>query len=168
MSDIINQKIKKRIFNNYEEAIRQHYIEEYIGKIYFNYLYQIFSDKYILYLLIQVEKLMCELLYPIIIKKNITNINYYELYLLAIEESKLHSGLTWHEYSNYITNNFSVYVEEFEDLYKLAPIEDKPIIKILIEHEQIIINYFSNLYTTNDYTEIEIFLHKYSKKSIHK
>ncbi len=88
--------------------------------------------------------------------------------MLAIEESKLHSGLTWHEYSNYITNNFSVYVEEFEDLYKLAPKEDKPIIKILIEHEQIIINYFSNLYTTNDYTEIEMFLHKYSKKSTDK
>jgi hypothetical protein len=69
MSDIPNQKVKKRIFNNYDEAMRQHYIEEYIGKIYFNYLYQIFPDKYILYLLIQVEKLMCELLYPIIIKK---------------------------------------------------------------------------------------------------
>lgn len=57
-----NYPIKKRIFNNYTDALREHYIEECKGKIYYNYLYQIFSDKYVLHLLTQVEKLMCELL----------------------------------------------------------------------------------------------------------
>jgi hypothetical protein len=150
--------MQKRIFNNYVEALREHYCEEYMGKIYYNYLYQIFSDKYVLYLLSQVEKLMYKLLYPIIQKNNIININYYELYKLAIIEGKLHSILTWENYSEYVKNNFYIYVEEFKDLYNMAPLEDKPIIKKLIDHEKIIINYFSYLYKTDDYTEIKLFL----------
>jgi len=155
-----NKNIKKRFFNNYKEALQTHYTEEYIGEIYFNYLYQQFPDKYVLYLLSQIEKLMCKLLYPIIKKNNIIINNYYELHMIAINEGKIDSILNWTNYANYIKENFNIYVEEFEDIYELAPLEDKPIMKKLIEHEKIIINYFSNFYKTNNYTEIELFLYE--------
>ena len=127
-----NTTIKKRPFNNYKHALRVHYIEEYMGKIYFNYLYQIYPEKYVFYLLSQVEELMCLLLYPIIIANNIIINNYYELDTEAINEAKTDSVLSWDNYSNYIKKNFNVYVEEFEDIYEMAPFEDKPIMKKLL------------------------------------
>lgn len=45
--------------------------------------------------------------------------------MLGIQDGKAdaNSFMSWNDYSHFVTNNYYVYIEEFQDIYEMAPSE---------------------------------------------
>ena len=134
-----------RQFTNYIEALNLFYEEELNGLGYFEELASYYKDnqKKALNLMKEIEVIVVNRLQPLIkkykLQKNKDEINYF--ILEGKKEAKLQKEMIWKEFLASIIKTYPSYMDEFEQIIKLAPYSDKEFLKLLYEHERVFIDF---------------------------
>ena len=134
-----------RQFTNYIDALNLSYEEELSGQGYFEELASFFKNnqKKALNLMKEIEVMVVNHLQPLVkkykLQKNNTEINYF--IVEGKKEAKLKKGMVWKEFLVSIIKTYPSYMDEFEQIVKLAPYSDKEFLKLLYEHERVFIDF---------------------------
>lgn len=132
---------------NYEQLLIKAYEEEVGGAAYFDELTTIFTqadEVRKLKVLVELENQTGAALYTLIQKHQLPTLSIEEINQQARKEAHLAEGKTWQQLVQIFAKDYPPYIQEFQNTFDLAPIEDKPILQQTIEHEVVLIE-FANL-----------------------
>ncbi len=129
--------LKARIYKDYKTALIMSYEEEISGEAYFAHASSFFTGRGrdALLLLAQVEAATAAAIYPLLERYGFATTNPDELRASGRAEADLKSGLSWTETVAEMVTDYPAYVEEFENLERLAPERDRKFVDVLIKHE---------------------------------
>ena len=119
----------------YLTTLLQYYEEEIAGISYFRSLKNSLSETHKLSLLAEVEEHAAKVLQPLIEKYELKPRSHAVLFALGREEARNHNQFNWDQFIDHIVLEYPVFIDEFEKLYEIAPMEDRPFIDTLTQHE---------------------------------
>ena len=126
-----------RVFSDYEAALVVSYEEEISGEAYFARLAEFYSGRQsrALLLLAQIEKCTALAIRPLLDRHRLVAADPAKLRAIGRAEAETHIGDTWQTLVAGMVSKFPDFVEEFEQIERLAPVKDRELIGILKEHE---------------------------------
>ena len=123
---------------SYFEALLEAYEGEIAGEVYFKTLSGIFTEPTYakkLLRLAAVEQRTSMALQPLINRHRIEPSCHAELVALGNSWVTERAFRHWRDLINNMTSHYPGYIEKFKALEAASPIDDKPALKILVEHE---------------------------------
>jgi dimethylamine/trimethylamine dehydrogenase len=126
-----------RVFSDYQAALVVSYEEEISGEAFFARLAEFYSGRQCraLLLLAEIERYTASAIRPLMDRHRLVAAEPAELRAIGREEAETHIGDTWQTLVAGMASKFPDFVEEFEQIERLAPAGDKARIGILKEHE---------------------------------
>jgi dimethylamine/trimethylamine dehydrogenase len=128
---------------SYLKTLLDYYEEEVMGEAYFNGLAIRYDDAgggEKMRLLAQVEHRAAGVMEPLLEKYGLRSRDETTLLELGMAQAK-DEKRNWPEFLNHMVTRYPAYVDDFENLERLAPDEDIPALKILTEHEVVAIEF---------------------------
>jgi hypothetical protein len=151
---------------SYFEALLKAYEGEIAGEVYFKTLSGMFTEPTYsqnLLLLAAVEQRTSLALQPLINRHRIEP--SYRAELVAVGNSWVteRAFRHWQDLINNMTTHYPGYIEKFKALEAAGPIEDKPALKILVEHEIALLDFAEceKAGDTNSLARVQSFLADY-------
>jgi dimethylamine/trimethylamine dehydrogenase len=130
--------------DNYLDTLLLYYEEEIMGEVYFAGLAAHFSEPGAaakLKLLAGVEERAARAVRPLIERHRLVPRESAELTALGSAHVAEHRDLTWHGFVSYMAERYPAYIDDFEGLERLAPMEDLAALKVLTAHEHAAIEF---------------------------
>ena len=126
-----------RVFSDYEAALLLSYEEEISGEAYFARLAELYSGRQsqALLLLAKIERCTAFTIRPLMDRHRLVAADPVELRAVGRAEAETHIGDTWQTLVAGMVSKFPDFVEEFEQIERLAPAEDSELIGVLKAHE---------------------------------
>jgi hypothetical protein len=137
----------KKLENNtppseeYRKTLLDYYEEEISGESYFYGLAEHFSEKEKTILLARIEGVAAKAVEPLIKKYNLAPRDKEVLHQEGLSYVEQHRSYSWHQFMTYIVERYPGYLDEFEGLEAMAPMEDLAALKRLTEHEIVVIDF---------------------------
>lgn len=129
---------------SYEQLLIKAYEEEIGGAAYFDELTTIFTqadEVRKLSVLVELENQTGAALHTLIQKHQLPTLSIEEINQQARKEAHATQGKTWQQLMQLFAKDYPPYIQEFQNTFDLAPIEDKPILQQTIEHEVVLIEF---------------------------
>jgi hypothetical protein len=126
-----------RVFSDYEAALILSYEEEISGEAYFARLAEFYSGRpsQALLLLGEIETCTAAAIRPLLDRHKLVTADPAGLWAIGRAEAEIHNGDTWPTLVAHMVKKFPDYVEEFEQIERLAPAGDQDLIGVLKAHE---------------------------------
>lgn len=126
-----------RQFDSYQEALVVSYEEEIAGAAYFSRLADFHDGRanLALSLMADIETITARYLEPLILQCSLVVKSHEQLTLNGRQEAEIQKAVSWHDLVGRMADTYPVFVDEFEGIKLLAPVEDKEIMAVLIAHE---------------------------------
>lgn len=128
----------KTLMSKYLDTLLLYYEEEIMGEAYFCGLADHFDgpgEREKLTLLAEVERHAAAALRPLLQKHGLVPRTDEELKQTEWESIEQHGAWSWAELMKYMSVRYPLYMDDFEELEKMAPEEDLPPLKFLTAHE---------------------------------
>ena len=125
----------------YLETLLQYYEEEISGEAYFYGLAEHFSERDKTLLLARAERIAAQAVLPLLEKYQLKPRDAHTLRNEGRAEVREHKDFTWQDFMSHIIECYPRYLDEFEALEAMAPVEDLPALQRLTEHEVIAIEF---------------------------
>lgn len=129
------------VSEKYLKTLLDYYEEEISGESYFYGLAEHFSEKEKTILLARIERVAAKAVEPLLEKYNLGARDKEVLHQEGLSHVDLHQSYNWNQFMTYIVERYPGYLEEFEALEAMAPMEDLPALKRLTEHEIVVIDF---------------------------
>jgi len=132
-----------RLFPDYSSALMTCYEEEISGEGYFAGLADQFSGRprQALLMMASVEHVTAAALRPLIISHGLRTADEAGLFASGRAEARRQQGITWESLTAGMAEDYPVYLEEFDQLSRLAPPADLRTVSIALYHEQVLIDF---------------------------
>lgn len=132
-----------RSFPDYESALVTCYEEEISGEGYFAGLADQFSGRprEALLMMARIERVTAAALLPLIAAHGLRTDDEAHLLASGRAEAGRQHGITWEGLTRRMAEEYPVYLEEFDQLSRLAPPADQHTASIASEHEQVLIDF---------------------------
>ncbi len=142
---------------NYLKTLLKYFEEEVMGEAYFLGLSKHFdgpgeSEK--LVMLAEVERKAAEAVRPLLEKHGLKPRDDSVLHSLGEADAEHHLNHGWGELMTHMSVHYPRYIDDFEGLERMAPEDDRPILKILTYHEVATID-FANREIVGDPDSLE-------------
>jgi len=124
--------------SDYAPFLTLYFEEEIMGEAYFLGLTRYYSEPHQcekLSLLSRIERCVADSVHPLLLRHGLNPRSDKTLHDLGLEHVERHRSTTWLEYMESITDRFPAYIEEFAALSRIAPDEDRKLLKPFTEHE---------------------------------
>lgn len=153
---------------SYEQLLIKAYEEEIGGAAYFDELTTIFTqadEVRKLKVLVELENQTGAALHTLIQKHQLPTLSIEEINQQARKEAHLAEGKTWQQLVQMFAKDYPPYIQEFQNTFDLAPVEDKTILQQTIEHEVVLIEFANNEIKgySNSLDDIRQHLKKYTQ-----
>jgi dimethylamine/trimethylamine dehydrogenase len=128
---------------SYLKTLLDYYEEEVMGEAYFNGLAVRYDDAgggEKMRLLAQVEHRAAGFMEPLLEKYGLRSRDEATLFELGAAQAKKEKR-DWPEFLNHMVTRYPAYVDDFENLERLAPDEDVPALKFVTDHEVVAIEF---------------------------
>ncbi len=111
--------------------------EEISGEVYFARLAEFFSgrERQALTMLAAVEAATAEAMRPLALRNRLPIADFAKLRTAGLAEADSRRGLSWAQLIEEMAETFPAFIEEFEQIERLAPADDRDVIQILVAHE---------------------------------
>ncbi len=119
----------------YLRLLLQYYEEEISGIAYFTALSKYLGKENLFILLAEIEVLAGETIEPLLLKYSLNPRPKAVLEDIGKLHAKDHINLKWGGFIDHIINHYPKYLDEFDELSAMAPIEDKATLNMLTQHE---------------------------------
>ena len=119
----------------YLTTLLQYYEEEVSGIAYFRALIDYLGESDKLGLLAEVEVHAAKVMLPLIEKYALEPRANEILKAEGKADARSHQNFDWDELIDHIITEYPGYIDDFEKLYEIAPMEDRPFIDTLTQHE---------------------------------
>jgi dimethylamine/trimethylamine dehydrogenase len=129
------------VSEKYLQTLLTYYEEEISGQSYFYCLSEHFSEKEKTILLARIERIAARTVEPLLKKYSLVARDPEVLHQEGLSHVEQHQCYSWHQFMTYIVERYPAYLDEFEDLEAMAPIEDIVALKRLTEHEIVVIDF---------------------------
>lgn len=128
---------KHREFSDYRTALILSYDEEISGEAYFERLATFFAGRssQALLLLARIERVTAAAIRPLLDRHGFVATDHSRLRADGLAEANRKSGVSWQELVEGMAVDFPAFVEEFEQVERLAPASDRELIRVLTDHE---------------------------------
>lgn len=135
--------ISARVFSDYHSALRLSYEEEISGEGYFACLAGHFSGRPrdALLMIARMERVTATALRALIVRHGIGTTDQAALMAGGKAEAAAQEGITWDSLTRSMAEEYLVYMEEFDQLARLAPESDQAPITIAVQHERALIDF---------------------------
>ena len=123
---------------NYLDTLLLYFEEEIMGEAYFYGLAEHFTEpgaKQKLVLLAEVERHAAEAVRPLLDKHGLSPRSDTDLAQLEKAQIETHGAWSWSELVTYMARRYPLYMDDFEGLETMAPVEDLPPLRFLTAHE---------------------------------
>jgi len=130
--------------DDYEGTLLLYFEEEIMGEAYFNGMAERFetpSQKRNLTLLAEVERFTAEAVRPLLEKHGLVARPDPVLHQLGREQIDKSASLGWDGFVDYMVERYPEYMPAFYALEAMAPVEDLKELKILTQHEVVVIDF---------------------------
>jgi dimethylamine/trimethylamine dehydrogenase len=134
-------KNNKTVSAKYLKTLLDYYEEEISGESYFYGLAEHFSEKEKTILLARIERVAAKSVEPLLKKYNLVARDEKVLHQEGLGHVNQHQSYSWNQFMTYIVERYPAYLDEFEDLEAMAPMEDLIALKRLTEHEVVVIDF---------------------------
>ena len=133
--------IASRIFPDYHAALRVCYEEEISGEAYFTSLAAHFPGRHrdALLMMARMERITAAALRVLIARHDIKPASHDSLIDRGGQDAARQQGISWDSLTRAMAEEYPAYVDEFEQLEKLAPAADQAPIAIAVQHEHALI-----------------------------
>ncbi|MEM7215960.1 MAG: hypothetical protein AAF423_10495 [Pseudomonadota bacterium] len=148
----------------YLDTLLLYFEEEIMGEAYFLALADAFNEpvqKHKMTLLAKVERQAAEIVRPLLDKYELRPRTDEVLHEIGLDDVAKTKNMGWQGMITHMVNNYPDYMPQFEVLETMAPIEDRPLLEILTEHETATIE-FAKLELSGD-PESTVLLETYIK-----
>jgi len=130
--------------DKYQQTLLDYYEEEVMGEAYFHALAEHIdgdgvADK--LHLLGEVERCAAQAVEPLLTKHKLKPRDRAALLSEGTLHIAAHKDYEWQDFVAYMVVRYPGYVDDFEALERLAPVEDLPRLKVLTKHEVVAIEF---------------------------
>ncbi len=135
--------ISARVFPDYHAALRTCFEEEISGEGYFTGLARQFSGRprEALLMMVRMERVTAAALRPLIGRYGIAAADEASLFAQGAAEAAAQAGLTWEGLTGRMAAEYPAYMEEFDQLLRLAPAADRAPAALAAEHERALIDF---------------------------
>ncbi len=143
--------VSARIFPDYHSALLICYEEEVSGEGYFAGLADQFTGRprEALLMIAHMERVTAAVLRPLIAVHGLRTEDQSALLARGRAEAGRQQGITWESLTRRMAEDYHVYMDEFDQLSRLAPEADQVTASIASDHEQALID-FARLETAGD------------------
>ena len=131
----MDSQLNENPSSEYLDTLLQYYEEEVMGIAYFKSMIDFLDQSEKLELLAEVEVHAAKVLQPLIEKYALQPRDNAVLNAEGSEEARLHRDFNWNQFIDHIMTEYPGYIDDFEKLYAIAPMEDRPFIDTLTQHE---------------------------------
>jgi hypothetical protein len=135
--------ISARVFPDYHAALQICFEEEISGEGYFTGLAAQFSGRprEALLLMVRMERVTVAALRPLIARHGIPTADDATLFAQGAAEAAAQAGITWEALTRRMAEAYPAYMEEFDQLLRLAPAADQAPAALAAEHERALIEF---------------------------
>ncbi len=132
-----------RIFPDYQSALLICYQEEISGEGYFAGLADQFSGRprEALLMMARMERVTAAVLRPLITAHGLRTEDEAALLAGGRAEAVRQRGITWERFTAGMAEEYHIYMDEFDQLSRLAPEADQAAASIASDHEQALIDF---------------------------
>lgn len=126
-----------RIFTDFAPALQLCLEEEFIGEALFDTLAG-FHDgraRQALQLMAQIERAVIAAMQPAIARHSLTLANPEDFRAEGRTEAKVMRTMSWPDFLHRVDVDYPAFLDEFEQLFRLAPQADKADVQLLLDHE---------------------------------
>jgi dimethylamine/trimethylamine dehydrogenase len=125
----------------YLETLLSYYEDEIGGEAYFYALAGHFDESEKLILLARIERRAAEAIQPLLEKYGLKPRDESVIKCEGLSYLELHQSYSWPEFMAYIVERYPGYLDDFKALEQMAPATDLPALKILTNHEIVVIDF---------------------------
>lgn len=129
------------VSEKYLQTLLTYYEEEISGESYFYGLAEHFSEKEKTILLAKIETVAAKAVEPLLRKYNLVARAKEVLHQEGLSHISQHQSYSWDQFMTYIVERYPGYLDEFEGLEAMAPLEDLATLRRLTEHEIVVIDF---------------------------
>ena len=126
-----------RLFTDFAPALQLCLEEEFIGDALFDTLAGFHDGKarQALQLMAQIERAVIAVMQPAIARHGLTLANPEDLRAEGRTEAVAMRAMSWAEFLTHIDKDYPAFLDEFQQLFRLAPQSDKADAQLLLDHE---------------------------------
>ena len=126
-----------RVFTAYAPALQLFLEEEFLGDALFDTLAGFHAGKarQALHLMAEIERGVIAAMQPAIARHRLTLANPEDLRAEGRTEASAMRALSWADFLNHVDQDYPAFLDEFEQLFRLAPEADKADAQLLLDHE---------------------------------
>lgn len=127
--------------NRYLATLLRFFEEEISGEAYFYALADHFAERDKIILLAKTERVAAQAIEPLLEKYGLVPRHESDFKNEGRSYLELHQSYSWQEFMAYIVERYPAYLEEFNALEQMAPVEDLAALNLLTEHEVAVIDF---------------------------
>jgi dimethylamine/trimethylamine dehydrogenase len=125
----------------YLETLLSYYEDEIGGEAYFYALAEHFDESEKFILLARIERRAAEAIQPLLEKYGLKPREESDIKFEGLSYLEAHQSYSWPEFMAYIIERYPGYLDDFKALEQMAPATDLPALKILTNHEIVVIDF---------------------------
>lgn len=146
-----------RIFTDFAPALQLFIEEEILGDALFDTLAGFHEGKarQALHLMARIERGVIAAMQPAIARHGLTLADPEDLYEEGRREAEAMRSMSWADFLSHVDEDYPAFLDEFQQLFRLAPEADKADTQLLLDHEVALMD-FAAAERNSDTNSIEI------------